>query len=141
MIRILFFLIAAISLLGCEKRAPEPQPVTANDVTQQMSEAKNAAIDYAARRKQDYVDTARREMDQLKLKLDQVRTRAAEAGTTAKATLNRQTELLDEKWKNAERKLSELKSAGNDRWQHFKGGVEESIGDLKRLFSRAETER
>ncbi len=132
MFRSILPMIAGLSLLiaGCEKH--EPTKVSAKDVEKKMGEAGGAAVDYARQERDEYVARVQKAVDEASAKIDELKTRAKKAPANAKSKLKRQIKVMEGRWKVAERKLRELKSASSDAWKDLKSGVDRAIEDLKR---------
>lgn len=132
MSRYLLPMVMGLSALvaGCEKQ--EPPKVTAKEVEKKAAEAAGTAADYAKQEKDEYVARAQKSVDEAKAEIDKLKARAKKARGGAKAKLQRQIDAMEARWKLAERKLSELKSASGEAWKDLKSGVDKAVEDSKR---------
>ena len=124
-----------IALAGCQKQ--EPAKVTAGDVKEKVTEAAGTAADYAKQERDDYVGKIQKEMDEAKAELDKLKTKAKTATAKAKAKLDRDIKIADDKWRAAESRFNELKSASADAWKSLKAGVDKAVDELKRSFGKS----
>jgi polyhydroxyalkanoate synthesis regulator phasin len=119
----------SVLILGCKKQ--EPPQVTAKEVEKKVAEATGAAADYAKREKDEYVARAQGAVDEAKAEIAELKARAKEARGGAKTKLERQIEAIEGRWKLAERKLGELKSATGEAWKDLRSGVDKAVEDVK----------
>lgn len=136
MFRYLLPMVMGLSVLivGCKKQ--EPPKVTAKEVEKKAAEAAGAAADYARQAKDEYVARAQKAVDEAKAEIDKLKAGAKEARGGAKEELQRQIEAMEGRWKLAERKLSELKSATGEAWKDLESGVDKAVADLKQSSAR-----
>lgn len=120
----------SVPVAGCQKQ--EPPKVTAKEVEKKVAEAAGTAADYAKQEKDEYVARAQKSVDEAKAEIDKLKARAKKARAGAKAKLQRQIDAMEARWKLAERKLSELKSASGEAWKDLKSGVDKAVEDSKR---------
>ena len=69
-------------------------------------------------------------------KLDELVARADEAGAEAKLDYRKGIDDLKAKHRAARAKLDELKTAGSDKWETFKDGVESAWTELEVAFTK-----
>ena len=131
MFRYLLPMVMGLSVLiaGCKKQ--EPPKVTAKEVGEKVAEATGVAADYAKQEKDEYVARAQKAVDEAKAEIDRLKAGAKKARAGAKTRLRRQIEAMEGRWKLAERKLSELKSATGEAWKDLESGVDKAVEDLK----------
>lgn len=136
MVRLLLLMLVglSVSFAACQKR--EPAKVTAEEVREKAAQAAGAATDYAKQEKEDYIGKVQKEMDELEAELDALKTEARKTTAKAKAKLDGEIKVSEDKWKTAERKFTELKSTGADAWESMKAGVDKAMDDLKQSFAR-----
>lgn len=136
MFRYLLPMVMGLSALivGCKKQ--EPPKVTAKEVEEKVAEATGAAADYAKQEKDEYVARAQRAVDEAKAEIDKLKAGATQARAGAKRKLQRQIEAMEGRWKLAERKLIELKSASGEAWKDLKSGVDRAVEDLKQSSAK-----
>ena len=73
-------------------------------------------------------------LDELNVKFEELKDRAAKAEGQAKKELEKKLEEAKMKRDAAAKKLSELKEAGADRWEKVKEGVGSALDDLKKVI-------
>ena len=73
-------------------------------------------------------------------KLDELVAKAEKAGTEAKIDYRKHIDDLKAKHQVAQAKLDELKTAGSEKWEIFKTGVEGACNELEGAFKKL-TER
>jgi len=125
----------SVSFAACQKQ--EPAKVTPAEVKEKAAETAGAAADYAKQEKDEYVSKVQKEMDEIKADIAKLKTKAKTATAKAKAELDREIKMSEDKWKVAEQKVSELKSASADTWKNMKSGVDNAIEDLKQSWTKA----
>ena len=132
MSRYLLPLLMGLSVLagGCERQ--EPPKVTPGDVERKAAEAAGAATDSARQEKEEYVARAQKAVDEARADIATWRAEAAKAGAGAKDRLQRQIDAMEARWKLAERKLGELRSASGEAWKDLRSGVDKAVEDLSR---------
>lgn len=132
MSRYLLPMVMGLSLViaGCKKQ--EPPKVTAKEVEEKWAEAASATADYARQEKDEYVARTQKAVDDAKAEIDKLKAGAKKARPGAKGKLQRQIKTMEGRWKLAERKLSELKSASGEAWRDLKSGVDKAVEDLKK---------
>lgn len=122
----------SVLVAGCKKEEPPSGKVTASDVEKKAAETAGAAADYARQEKDEYVARAQKAVDEAAAEIDRLKAKAGHARAGAKVRLERKIDAMEARWKRAERKLAELKSAGGTAWKDLKAGVDKAIEDLKR---------
>jgi hypothetical protein len=76
------------------------------------------------------------ELQQWGARLDKLMAKADAAGTAAKIDYRNRLDDLSEKYVAAEARLSELKAAGANKWDSYKGGVENAWSELATAFTK-----
>jgi hypothetical protein len=69
-------------------------------------------------------------------RLDKLMAKADAAGTEAKIDYRSRLEDLKAKYRAAETKFEELKTAGSGKWEIFQGGVEKAWSELEIAFTK-----
>jgi TolA-binding protein len=124
-------LSAALALLGCEKPSSTPDPDS------KISNAKKKigdAVEAAKAKRDEYVLAMSKQLDELNVKVDELKGRVAKANDQAKEGLAKKLKEAEVKRALAAKKLDELKAAGADRWEKVKEGVGSALDDLKKMF-------
>ena len=76
------------------------------------------------------------ELKQWGERLDNLLTMADVVGTGAKIDYRNRLDDLSQKYAAAEARLTELKAAGINKWDTYKGGVENAWSELATAFTR-----
>jgi TolA-binding protein len=129
--------LSAILLLpGC---GPTPSSTTdsnakISNATEKIKDAAEATTEAAKAKRDDYVREMSHRLDELDLKHEELKDRAAKAEGQARIDLEKKLEEARAKREAAARKLDELKEAGAERWEKVKDGVGDALEDLKKAF-------
>ena len=99
-----------------------------------VSEDKDVAAKAAQAKRDEYAAAMQKQLDELDVKYEELKTSAAKAEGQAKKDLEKQLEEAKVKRDAAAKKLGELKEASPDRWEKIKDGVGNAFDDLKKLF-------
>lgn len=125
---------AALLGVGCGEQTPSESRVSANDVRQQTEEALDVTAQLAQQEKNDFQQAAQQELDDLKAELDALKREAESAQGAAKQTLQKQVQLLEEKWRAAEATLTALRAESAETWAGMKEQVLAALADLKQSY-------
>lgn len=98
------------------------------------SEAVDAAAETAKAEREEYALEARKQLDELDEKCEDLKARAAQAEGDAKKDLEIKVAQAKEKRDVAAERLDELQWASADRWEQVKEGVANAFHDLKAIF-------
>ena len=85
---------------------------------------------------QDKVDKLETQLKQWGAKLDELVAKADRAGTTARIDNRRRIDDLKAKVQAAQSKLDEVRTAGSERWETLKTGVESAWSELELAFKK-----
>jgi len=88
-------------------------------------------------KREEYQAKIEAQLKKWSAELEELKAKAAKAGTDAKAELNRQIETLKARQDTAQKKLKELKAASGEAWKDVKSGLEKTVADLKEAWSGA----
>ena len=100
----------------------------------ESTEATNTNVEAAKAKWDEYILAMQQQFDQFSAKYAELKERAAKAEGQAKTDLDQKVAEARTKYDAAAVKLDELKSAGVDRWEKVKEGVENAFADLKKIF-------
>jgi Skp family chaperone for outer membrane proteins len=129
--------IVAISLallvLGCVPSSPDTK-AKMDDAKKKISDAADATAEAAKAKRDDYAREMQKRLDELNVKYEELKGRAAKADDQARKDLEKRLEEAKVKRDAAASKLDELKEAGADRWEKVKEGVGNALDDLKKVF-------
>ncbi|MBI4830532.1 MAG: coiled coil domain-containing protein [Candidatus Lindowbacteria bacterium] len=70
-------------------------------------------------------------LQEFDVKIKELKTKAEKAGAEAKVKLNKQIEELQKKQDAARKKLSELKTAGEEAWEALKREMDATLTDIE----------
>jgi peptidoglycan hydrolase CwlO-like protein len=85
---------------------------------------------------QDNVGKLETQLKQWGAKLDEIVAKADRAGTTARIDNRKRIDDLKAKVKAAQSKLDEVKTAGSEKWDTLKTGVESAWAELDLAFKK-----
>lgn len=122
-------MVLGVLISGCERQ--EPPKDTAGEVERKVAEAAGAAADYARQERDEYLARAQGAVDEGKAEIDQLKAEARKARAGARSKLERQIRAMEARWRVAERKLHDLKSASGEAWKDLRSGVDKAVDDLK----------
>jgi len=119
-----------LSTSACEKKEERILPKV--ESATQTSAAEQARIEREA-----FISKAQNEVDELGVKLAEIRKKAVDASGNAKEKLNQQILGLEQEKKGVEEKLTEMKSAVGEKWKEFQAGVTAAIEQFKQSVKNA----
>lgn len=90
--------------------------------------------------KNEYVDQAKAELDELSGRIDALEARARKAGAAASAEAARQLKELKARRKKALKDLARLKRASGRAWTDIKAGLEKGLEELKKELAETDAE-
>lgn len=115
---------------GCEKKEERILPKAGT--SDQVDAGEKSRIE-----REEFVRQARKEIDDLSAKLDEIRKKAVDATGSAKQKLDQQIVLLEKERKDVEGQLAELKAEVGEQWKDLKAGVTAAIEKLRRSVQEA----
>jgi len=115
---------------ACEKKEERILPKVGS--TEQADAVEKSGSDRAA-----FIQQAQKELDELGIKLGDIRKKAVAATGTAKDKLDQQLLALEQERRNVEEKLANLKSEVGEKWKDLKAGVTAAIEQLKQSVQNA----
>ena len=130
--------VLAVSVGGYD--IPAHADVIPKQVQHKVAQAADSAATYAEQERDQYARKAQAEIDELRAEIDRLGVKARTARDDVKAKLDTDIAALDRKRNGAERKLTDLKSAGASAWKHLKAGMDSALEDLKQSFANAKKE-
>ena len=89
--------------------------------------------------REDYQRQMEAKMKEWGLKLEELKARAEGAQAEAKIKMKEEITALTEKQKAVQKKLHQLKEAGEDAWEDMKTGVENAWDDIARALNAAKS--
>jgi gas vesicle protein len=131
---------AALLAVGCGEQTPSEGRVSANDLKQQTEEALDVTAQLAQQEKNDFQQAAQQELDDIKAELDALKHEAQSARGAAKQALQKQVQLLEEKWRAAEATLTALRMESAQTWAGMKEQVLAALADLRQSYQELRRE-
>ena len=132
----IFSLVLSIALpgLGCgmNSSSTTPSDPKINDAREKISDAEKATAEAAEAKRDEYAREIHKRLDELDVKYEELKDRAAQAEGPAKQDLEQKLEEANVKRDAAAKKLTELDEASHDRWEKVKDSVENAFEDLKK---------
>lgn len=89
--------------------------------------------------KDAYVQKLHVKIDEWNAEIDKLKARADEAEAESRIEYQKQLENLQEKRRAAEKKLAEVRQAGEDAWQDLKSGVQGALDSMEEAIKSART--
>lgn len=129
-------LSAALLLLGCESNTATT-PTTGSkvsDAREKVMVAAEATTDAAKEKRDEFIREMSKRLDELNVKYEELKRRAAAADGQGKKDLQRKLEEANVRRDAAAKKIGELQEAGADRWEKIKDGVGSALDHLKKIF-------
>jgi hypothetical protein len=123
---------SALLALGCGGDTAAAKKV--EEATVKIGEAGSATWEAAKAKRDEFVVEANKQMQQLDVKYEELKAKAATAAEDAKPQMEKLVAEAKVKRDVAAKKLEELKAAGADRWEKVKVGVGDAMDDLKKAF-------
>lgn len=117
--------------------AGEDGKVSSDDVRKQAESAFDTAKKYAEQQKAEYQKKIELELGDLGTRIGQLKERAQNATGETLAQLQSKIAELREKQKDAENKLSQLKSSTEQAWNEMREGLDKAVGELKKAYEGA----
>lgn len=91
----------------------------------------------SAREKEAFGKQARKELDELGVKISGLRKKALTASGQAREKLDREISEFEQEKKNIEERLVQLKAEMSEKWKDMKEGVNQSISRLRQAIQNA----
>ena len=104
------------------------------NANEKIKDAATATVEAAKAKRDEYAREMSKLLDELNVKYEDLKSRAANAEGQAEKDLDKKLEETKVKRDAAAQKLDELKEAGVDRWEKVKEGVGNAFDDLKKVF-------
>jgi hypothetical protein len=135
--------ITAALSAGCGQRdtvTPPTPKVSATDVGHDTKGVPDSAGQRAAPEKDEFVAASRREMDELRTEITQLRERADSATGVAREELRQEIYEMDAKWRDADASLERLRTENSEAWRNMKKGFGEAVAELRQSYRKAREE-
>jgi predicted nucleic acid-binding Zn-ribbon protein len=124
------FLGAMLCASACEKKEEKILPKVGS--TDQVDASGKSRME-----RDEFIKQAQKEVDELGVKLADIRKKAVKATGNAKEKLDKQVLALELEQKSVEEKLATLKSEMGEKWKELKADVTSSIEQFKQSVKNA----
>jgi hypothetical protein len=125
---------ATLLAIGCGEQTSSESRVSANDAKQEAEEALDVTAQLAQQEKNDFQQAAQEELDQIKAELEALKRDAESAQGAVKQNLQQQVQLLEEKWRAVDAKLSALRAESARTWVDMREQVLAALADLRQSY-------
>lgn len=130
------FIVLASPVLAADN---QPQPVTADDVGQQVRQTLQAVKNYSFEQKDEYQKRLQAVLPKLDQRIDNLKRQAEQASGQAKEEYRKQIPRLQKLRARVQDQLARVQSATPGAWQDIKTGVGAAVEDLQKAFESAKT--
>lgn len=143
--RWLMFVLVGLSAIlffsGCEKKEEFVKPKTAGESAKQARVPDSQSTQEQAKQMRDeFVAKMQQEMDELNMKLAELRAKAQSLSGQAREEIEAQIKRLEQEQKEAAVKFDALKAATVETWNELKSGAAEALERFKRSIEKAPEE-
>lgn len=115
------------------------KPVTSDKVIRETQEAVTATKDYTIQQKDAFQRKVQAELDEMQVRITQLRGQARHASTEARADLQKALREIEKKKDLANKKVKAIRSATASSWEQVKSKTEAALKDLRDALNRALT--
>jgi hypothetical protein len=113
------------------------KPVTGDTVIRETQEAATATKNYTIQQKDAFQRKVQTELDEMKVRIRQLRGQVKHASTEARADLQKAIKELEKKKDLASKKVEAIHSATASSWEQVKSKTEAAMDDLRDSLKRA----
>jgi chromosome segregation ATPase len=125
------FSFALAAGCGEEQQAPPAQS------PQTQGAAPAPAQQEPAQEKEQYTKAVQKELDEIKLDIEALKSQATAASVESKEKLKQEVSTLEQKWEVAEKQFDDLKEASGDAWRDIRPSLEATVTELRQTLSNA----
>jgi hypothetical protein len=127
--------VLTLLALACGKKEEPPQvkePVTAKEVQQKAKETLNTLKAFTDQRKEEYQKQITGQLAELQKKLEEMKGQLDKVSPELRAKLER--EMLEGRrgLETLQKNLAEMQTTTEKAWEEIKGGVSQTLQDLKK---------
>lgn len=126
------FIIPVVVAAGASDK-----PVTGDTVIRETQEAATATKDYTIQQKDAFQRKVQTELDEMKVRIRQLRGQVKHESTEARADLQKAIKELEKKKDLASKKVEAIHSATASSWDQVKSKTEAAMDDLRDSLKRA----
>jgi TolA-binding protein len=113
------------------------KPVTGDTVIRETQEAVTATKDYTIQQKEVFQRKVQAELDEMQLRIAQLRGQVAHASVEAQADVQKAIKELEKKKELTQKKVEDIHSATASSWEQVKSKTAAAMDDLRDSFTRA----
>lgn len=139
MLRLLIPVLIGLSVLfsGCEKKEEFVTPKTNGEsAKQEAAPGTQSAQEQAKQVRDEFVAKMQQEMEELNVKLTELRTKAQAMSGQAREQVEQQIKNLEQEQKEATAKFESLKSATAEKWEELKAGAADALDRFKKSMQK-----
>jgi phosphoenolpyruvate-protein kinase (PTS system EI component) len=129
--------IGLLNILVVVPVGASDRPVTGDKVIQETQEAVTATKDYTIQQKDAFQRKVQTELDEIQVRITQLRRRVKHASAEAKADIQKAIVELEKKKELANKKAQDIHSATASSWEQVKEKTVEAMDDLRDSLNRA----
>lgn len=141
--RIVFTILLAFPMmlmLACTSSEDPAESTTPEAVKEEVKEAAEAVASLTQQEMESFIDQMESQLQNLEAKMDDLNSRAQTLRGDANAAAEETIEDLEEKRKQARKRLDNLKSASGEAWEELKMGLQASMLRLNQALQNAAAE-
>jgi DNA-binding transcriptional regulator GbsR (MarR family) len=112
------------------------KPTTGDRVIRETQEAVTATKDYTIHQKDAFQRKVQAELDEMQVRITQLRGQVKQASEEAKADIQKAIEDLEKKKKLAQKKVEDIHSATASSWEQVKSKTSAAVDDLRNSLNR-----
>ena len=113
------------------------KPVSSDTVIRETQEAVTATKDYTIQQKDVFQRKVQTELDEMQIRIAQLRGQVTHASAEAKADIQKAIEELEKKKDLASKKAQDIHSATASSWEQVKAKTSAAMDDLRDSLNRA----
>ena len=102
-----------------------------------VKEDSRQAADYTYEKKEEYQRSLTAQMQEIDVKIDELKAKAGRASDTVKAEFARDMEALDRQKAVLAEKMEAVKSSSASKWSEVKAGANSAMDSVKQAYERA----
>lgn len=122
-----------------ESTSPEGEDAAAR-LKRELTEARDAAIEWAAESKEKLVEKAEQRLAEVDEQIDKLEGQAQDLTDEAKTRWEEQKAQLEQKREELARQIEELRASSGDAWKSMMEGIGKAYADLKEATEQAADE-
>ena len=102
-----------------------------------VKEDSRQAADYTYEKKEEYQRSLTAQMQEIDVKIDELKAKAGRASDTVKAEFARDMEALDRQKAVLAEKMEAVKSSSASKWSEVKAGANSAMDSVKQTYEKA----